>query len=416
MNREVKLFLAIESIIFILLVIAESKLYNIFSFKIDIIFFTITLLILSNLSLFLNFQSSTSTSISLPVLIPAMTMLNPFWITIIAFVGTSELSIKKNNIPWFKFLFNRCMFGIAAGLAAIVYDLSLSFISPNIIISLFFASITYFIINIGMVYAIIYLSGEKQKISYNVFLQELVKSIFISYFLGLVLYFSYTQFGKVFFLLVIVLIYITRDFFFSRIQVLNTFTQIIESFLKVIDSKDHYTEGHCERVGNYTKKVCNKININPSKKEKIINMAKIHDIGKIYVDDEILKSDDLLSDEEFKEMKKHSEYGYELLKDIDMLNDDLEIILHHHEFYNGNGYPEGIKEKEIPLGSRILNICDSFDVMTTGRSYKKALNKEETIREFKRCAGKQFDPELVDELIELIKNGELDGSFENKNI
>jgi HD-GYP domain-containing protein (c-di-GMP phosphodiesterase class II) len=115
-------------------------------------------------------------------------------------------------------------------------------------------------------------------------------------------------------------------------------------------------------------------------------------------------------------MKKHSEYGYELLKDIDMLNDDLEIILHHHEFYNGNGYPKGIKEKEIPLGSRILNICDSFDVMTTGRSYKKALNKEETIREFKRCAGKQFDPELADEIIELIKNGELDESFENKNI
>ena len=416
MNREVKSFLAIEFIVFVLLVIAELNIYTISSFKIDIIFFTLTLLILSNLSEFLNFKSSTSTSISLPVLIPAMTMLNPFWITLIAFVGTSELSIKENNIPWFKFLFNRCMFGIAAGSAAIIYNVALEYITTNIIISLFFASITYFVINISMVYAVIYLSGEKQKITYSVFLSELFKSIFVSYFLGLILYFSFIQFGKLFFLLVIILIYISRDFFFSRIQVLNTFTQIIESFLKVIDSKDHYTEGHCERVGNYTKKLCNSLNVSQHKKEKIVNMAKIHDIGKIYVDDEILKSEDVLNDEEFKEMKRHSKYGYELLKDIDMLNDDLEIILHHHEFYNGNGYPKGIKEKEIPLGSRILNICDSFDVMTTGRSYKKALNKEETIREFERCSGKQFDPELADEIIKLIKNGELDESFKDKNI
>jgi HD-GYP domain-containing protein (c-di-GMP phosphodiesterase class II) len=164
-------------------------------------------------------------------------------------------------------------------------------------------------------------------------------------------------------------------------------------------------------VGNYTKKLCTKLNINPRKKEKIVNMAKIHDIGKIYVDDEILKSDDVLDDEEFAEMKKHSYYGYELLKDIDMLNDDLEIILHHHEFYNGNGYPDGIQEKEIPLGSRILNICDSFDVMTTGRSYKRALSKQETIEEFEKCSGRQFDPELAETMIELIKSGELDDSF-----
>jgi HD-GYP domain-containing protein (c-di-GMP phosphodiesterase class II) len=302
------------------------------------------------------------------------------------------------------------MLGIAAGSAAIVYRLSI--IHLTTIVALFFASIIYFSINIGLVYIVIYLSNEKQKVNYNIFLSELIKSIFISYFLGLVLYFSYVQFGKLFFMLVIVLIYIARDFFFSRLQVLNTFTQIIESFLKVIDSKDHYTEGHCERVANYTKKLCDTINVNQRKKEKIVNMAKIHDIGKIYVDDEILKSDKILSEKDFSEMKKHSYYGYELLKDIDMLNDDLEIILHHHEFYNGNGYPDGIEGEEIPLGARILNICDSFDVMTTGRSYKKALNKEETIEELKNCSEKQFDSELVDAMVKLIENGTFENSFE----
>ncbi|MGM0445079.1 MAG: HD-GYP domain-containing protein [Bacillota bacterium] len=411
MNKKVKIFLAIEYFVFILFAISIFFLYPIGNFNFDVIFFLATLFILSNLSYFINFKSNTSTSISLPVLIPAMTMLNPFWVLIIAFVGTSELNIRENKLPWYKFLFNRCMFGIAAGSAALIYKLSISILTSNIIIALFFASIIYFSINIGLVYIVIYLSDEKQKVSYTIFLSELIKSIFISYFLGLILYFSYIQFGKLFFMLVIILIYIARDFFFSRLQVLNTFTQIIESFLKVIDSKDHYTEGHCERVANYTKKLCDTIKVNQRKKEKIVNMAKIHDIGKIYVDDQILKSDDILDEEEFNEMKKHSYYGYELLKDIDMLNDDLEIILHHHEFYNGNGYPDGIKGEEIPLGARILNICDSFDVMTTGRSYKKALNKKETIEELKNCSKKQFDPELVEAMVDLIEEGTFNSSF-----
>src|SRR6056297_2400278 len=410
MNKKVKIFLSIEYLVFILFLISLSFLYSVNNFNFDIIFFIVTLFILINLIYFIIFKINTSTSISLPVLIPAITIFNPFWILIIAFIGTSELNVREDKLPWYKFLFNRSMLGIAAGSAAIVYRLSIIYLTT--IVALFFASIIYFLINIGLVYIVIYLSNEKQKVNYNIFLSELIKSIFISYFLGLVLYFSYVQFGKLFFMLVIVLIYIARDFFFSRLQVLNTFTQIIESFLKVIDSKDHYTEGHCERVANYTKKLCETINVNQRKKEKIVNMAKIHDIGKIYVDDQILKSDKILDEKDFSEMKKHSYYGYELLKDIDMLNDDLEIILHHHEFYNGNGYPDGIEGEEIPLGARILNICDSFDVMTTGRSYKKALNKEETIEELKNCSEKQFDPELVDAMVKLIENGTFENSFE----
>ena len=411
MNKKVKIFLAIVFSIFSILAII---LFNIYSFDYNlwnIMFFLIILLLLSNLSEFINFESSTSTSISLPVLIPAITIMNPFTITLIAFLGTSEISLNKEKIPWYKFLFNRCMFGMAAGVAAVVYTFSINNITSNILISLFFAAVVYFIINSGLVYAVIYLSGEEQKISYRVFLNELFKSIFMSYFLGLILYFSFIQFGKLFFILVIILIYIARDIFFSRIQLLNSFTQVIESFLKVIDSKDHYTEGHCERVANYTKKLCEAANVSQRRKERIVNMAKIHDIGKIYVDDKILKSNEILDDDEFDEMKMHSEYGYELLKDIDMLNDDLDIILHHHEFYNGEGYPEGIEEKEIPLGSRILNICDSFDVMTTGRSYKRALNKNETIEEIKDCSGEQFDPNLAEIFIELIESGEFDHSF-----
>ncbi|MCF8000454.1 MAG: HD domain-containing protein [Halanaerobiales bacterium] len=418
MNKHTKIFLISLYILYGWFLYYTYVLIDSFTFDTEIIFFIVILIILMNLSMFYNYKSKVQTAIFLPALIPAIVIFNPFWNIIIATLGSVKfMKFKEGKLIWYKFIFNRVMLGLSAGISAYIFNIFyVDYFNNNIILSILIASIVYFIINNLLLFIVINLSEEKQEISFMVYLTELSKNIFVSYFLGLLLYFSYTQFGKLFFLLVIILIYIVKDFFFSRIQLLNSFTQVIESFLKVIDSKDHYTEGHCERVAKYTNKLCDAANVNQRKKERIVNMAKIHDIGKIYVDDEILKSEDVLSDEEFKEMKKHSKYGYELLKDIDMLNDDLEIILHHHEFYNGNGYPKGIKEKEIPLGSRILNICDSFDVMTTGRSYKKALNKEETIREFERCSGKQFDPELADEIIKLIKNGELDESFKDKNI
>jgi len=209
-------------------------------------------------------------------------------------------------------------------------------------------------------------------------------------------------------------LFIIKDFFYSRLQQMNSYTQIIESFLKVIDSKDHYTEGHCERVANYTYHLCNEMNLSRAKSERIISIAKIHDIGKIYVDDDILRSSKKLTNQEYSEIQEHTRYGYELLKDIDILNNDLDIMLYHHERWDGMGYPEGIEGEDIPVGARVLAICDSLDVMITGRSYKPPMTKEEIIEEFKECSGKQFDPELTEKIIKLIKKGFFDDGFKSR--
>jgi HD-GYP domain-containing protein (c-di-GMP phosphodiesterase class II) len=182
----------------------------------------------------------------------------------------------------------------------------------------------------------------------------------------------------------------------------------------VIDSKDHYTEGHCERVAEYTYQLCSEMNLSRAKSERIISIAKIHDIGKIYVDDDILRSANKLTKKEYSEIKEHTQYGYELLKDIDILNNDLDIILYHHERWDGGGYPEGIKGDKIPVGARILAVCDSLDVMITGRSYKPPMTKEDIIEEFENCAGKQFDPEIAKQMIKLIKKGFFDDGFKSK--
>ncbi len=412
MKFKVKLFLIAELILFILmfLFLFNHGYYNVSFYM--MIYFILILLVTNNISMFFATENEFITTIILPVLFPVMVLAGPFWTAVISAIGSTELKFR-NNFVWYKFLFNRTMFFLAGGGAALVYEVSNNFFdSKYLIFSFFLVSITYFSINNGLMFIILKLTTNKVK-SPSLYFLELPKNLISSYFLGILFYFSYIHFGKFFFLLLIILIYVIKDFLYSRLQQLNIHTQIIESFLKVIDSKDHYTEGHCQRVADYTCMLCKELGLPKTEINRIVNIAKIHDIGKIYVDDHILKSNNCLTIEEYEEMKKHSIYGYELLKDIDLLQEDLEIMLYHHEWYNGQGYPEGIKGEEIPRGARILAICDAFDVMTTGRSYKKAKSKKEVIAEFLIYRGKQFDPDYADTMVSLIKANKFDDSFKN---
>jgi HD-GYP domain-containing protein (c-di-GMP phosphodiesterase class II) len=394
-------------------------LFN-YSFKVnyfDILFLLTVTFMMNNYSIFFNYITEIKTSMTLPVLISTFYFVNPFWAGFIAAFGTITYKEEIKYFVWYKFLFNRSIFFIASSSAALIFNLTRPVIDGNTfpILSILLASIFYFIINNLLVYIVINLAdNDVNQMSLISYFRELSKNLITSYFLGLILLASYIYFSKVLFVLIIILLFIIKDFFYSRLQQMNSYTQIIESFLKVIDSKDHYTEGHCERVAKYTYQLCKEMNLSRAKSEKIISIAKIHDIGKIYVDDHILRSSDNLSDQEYGEIKRHTEYGYQLLKDIDLINDELDIILYHHERWDGRGYPEGLKGEEIPVGARILTICDSLDVMITGRSYKPPMTKEEIIEEIKKCAGGQFDPEIAEIMIKLIKDGYFDDRFKSK--
>ncbi|MGM0603163.1 MAG: HD-GYP domain-containing protein [Bacillota bacterium] len=414
MKLSLKIYLVIIFCFFIITAAVFGYQYFFDISIVNLLFFTLSLLLISNISMLFNSMSEVITSMNLPVLIPAFAILNPFWVGIVAFFGTIEFKRRSSGLTWYQFLFNRAVFFIAAVFGGWTFQLSSSFyVEKYEFFAMFAAALIYFIINNILVFIVLRISGsETTKSSLFVYFFELSKNLITSYFIGIILYSAYVYFGKVFFLLTIILLYILKDFFYSRLQQLNAYTQIIESFLKVIDSKDHYTEGHCKRVAFYTYHLSREMGLSRGKCEKIVNIAKIHDIGKISVDDEILKSSEKLTRAEYVKMKKHSHYGYELLKDIDMINDDLEIILYHHERYDGNGYPEGLISDEIPIGARILSVCDAFDVMTTGRSYKRAMNKIEVIEELKDCSGTQFDPEVVKHMIKLIDGGFFDSSFD----
>lgn len=177
---------------------------------------------------------------------------------------------------------------------------------------------------------------------------------------------------------------------------------IISSLKETLFEKSHETEEHAERLKNMAVEMGRAINLNDNDLVELSLLALLHDIGKIGVSDRILNKDSSLSQEEWILIKKHPEIGYRIAQATPELAPIADMILSHHERWDGSGYPRGLKGEDIPLLSRIISIVDSFDVITHARSYKKGESIEFALNELKLCSGKQFDPKLVDIFIEII--------------
>ena len=137
--------------------------------------------------------------------------------------------------------------------------------------------------------------------------------------------------------------------------------------------------------------------------DELTIVAKLHDIGKIGISEEILLKTGNLTDEEFEIVKTHTEKGYRIIKASNQLDNVAKGVLTHHERWDGEGYPLKLKGESIPLISRIVSIADAYDAMTNNNVYKKTLKKEDAIKELRRCAGKQFDPEIVKVFVEYLR-------------
>ena len=181
--------------------------------------------------------------------------------------------------------------------------------------------------------------------------------------------------------------------------------QTMKSFTNFIDNKDPYTSGHSIRVANFTKEIARRMGFDEQNQLNMYYAALMHDIGKITVPDEILMKQATLSTDEWERIQKHTENGVRLLKDFTVLPIIKDAVLYHHERYDGNGYVSKLKGEQIPLVARIVCIADSFDAMTSNRYYRLKFSDDRTIKELERCAGKQFDPNIVVHMIEMIKDG-----------
>ena len=168
--------------------------------------------------------------------------------------------------------------------------------------------------------------------------------------------------------------------------------EIIECITCALDAKDPYTAGHSQRVSDMALKVCELIGLKEEDKEKIHIAAHLHDIGKIGVPDAVLNKEGKLTEEEFESMKRHPAIGADILGKSHKLSELSDIVLMHHERFDGKGYPTGKAGAEIPIGARIIAICDSIDAITSDRCYRKAHDFAYCYEEIEKNLGKMYDP------------------------
>jgi len=169
----------------------------------------------------------------------------------------------------------------------------------------------------------------------------------------------------------------------------------IRTLTMVINAKDRYTYGHSERTMELSKKLANTLKLDDELTKNIIYGSLLHDIGKIEISREVLNKPKKLNALEWDMFKQHPQWGADIIRPIKSLQGSLDIILYHHENYDGTGYPKGLKGQEIPIGARILRIVDSYDAITTNRPYKEAMSHEQALEELGRYSGSHYDPQII---------------------
>lgn len=179
---------------------------------------------------------------------------------------------------------------------------------------------------------------------------------------------------------------------------------VIQALAAAVEARDPYTEKHSQRMAEYTAATARELGLSIHPTEIIRYAAILHDIGKIGVSDSILSKENSFTHKEWDKIKKHSAMGAEILSQVGgSFKEVSKLIYHHHERYDGLGYPGGLKGKDVPLGSRIIAVIDAYDAMTSRRPYRRALSKKEAIKELEKSAGTQFDRKVVEAFLKVLK-------------
>ena len=312
------------------------------------------------------------------------------------FVSSEERRIHLFNTPFYITIFNVSQSIIGIGIMGLAYLYTGGAIGQFNFIQ------AIFILLLGMVINTFIISGlmsilRKEEFT-KIWIANIKGTILSSLAvgtLGIIMAIAYIVYGYGAVLLFFGPLLLARYSFKLYMDMRNLYISTIQTLNKTIEAKDPYTSGHANRVEEYSVLLAEAIELTEDKIQNTKTAAILHDIGKIAINDNILNKATKLTSEEYAEIMKHPSVGADIISKMDFFKDIKGIVRHHHERYDGKGYPDGLKGDDIPIEACILAIADSYDAMTSDRPYRKALEKEVALEEIKNNAGTQFHPKLA---------------------
>ncbi len=411
LNLKTKLYLGI-----LLLSALGIYIYSLINYSIDgivlLLFWTVTSVLIESLLIPMP-NNNIGVSVGYAVTIATVIIGGPLLATTVAGLGfllrfpkiSGRGYVHVFNLPIHKSIFNISQSIIVAGLISFIY------LGLGGEIGYFAILPTIFILLIGVIFNTSLISGFLSISTKTDFVGTWISNIRGTFpssiavgTLGIIVALAFIGYGYGAVLLFFGPLLLARYSFRLYIEMRNLYLSTIQALNKTVEAKDPYTSGHANRVCDYAVELAKAIELPFTSIENIRTAAILHDIGKIGINDNILNKATKLTAEEYQEIMRHPSIGADIICKVDFLKDITVIVKHHHERYDGNGYPDGLSQDEIPIEASVLMIADSYDAMTSDRPYRKALTREEAIEELRRNSGTQFNPELVKKFISIIEH------------
>jgi HD-GYP domain-containing protein (c-di-GMP phosphodiesterase class II) len=332
---------------------------------------------------------------------------NPFAIAWIAFIGTLEIRDIRRQIPIWGTLYNRFAYLLSAYAAWLAVRLSEGAVRPDdplgAVAQIGLAGLAFSFVNMLLAVSLASLRTDTPfarvwALSISNVLTGLVALVPLGWLMAEIA----VKVGLWASFLFMVPIYLARFSFSKYAETRDLFFGTVSALSQAIDAKDGFTRGHADRVSRIAGAIAREMHVPEKQIEQIELAGLLHDIGKIGVEDRILMKPMRLDADEQELMRRHPIYGASILEPSAALRPLVQMVLHHHENYDGTGYPEGLKGNDIPEGSRIIIVADAYEAMTSDRIYRKAIGHEKAMDQLNKYKGIQFDPAIVRALEQLL--------------